>query len=81
MIYILVSIFPVISLLIGYYIGSKRSLKQDVRQIRKDIERTLEKDDIGPVHRPSAETLYDLSHPHIAEEKQAMKETLDKQLV
>lgn len=67
-------------LFIGYYLGTKRSLPSDIQQLKKELQKKLERDDIGPVKRPSAEKIYKMNNPIIAQEEEAMRETLSKEL-
>lgn len=78
----MITIFLIIltSLLVGYYLGSQRSFTQDTAHIKKELLKRIEKDDIGGIKRPSAEKIYEINHPHIAQEKQAMRETLEKEV-
>lgn len=72
------SLIVLLAVLVGYYLGSQRNFKSDYQQIAKDIKRKLEKDDIGPVKRPSAEKIWEMNNPLIAAEKAEMSKLLNK---
>lgn len=63
----------------GYYLGLKRSVKEDLKKLNTKIE-VLKHGELkpGPIHRPSAQDISRLRQgpKKIAEEK-AMTETLD----
>lgn len=71
-------ILTITTFLLGYYLGSKRSIKDDFATLQKSVRKAVEKDDIGPIRRPSAEKLYKMANPHIAAEEEAMRKTLEK---
>lgn len=72
-------LITIISLLIGYALGSKYSRKQaiqDVQAILNKVKMVNVKS--GVVKRPDAKTLYVRNNPKLQEAHDAMKETLDK---
>ena len=69
-------ILAIATFLLGYYFGQHRSVSQDIKTLETQIRKRLEKDDIGPVRRPTAEKIYKMNNPKIEEEEKAMAETL-----
>jgi hypothetical protein len=78
-------VITITSLLIGYYLGSKRELKRDLQTLEKEVKAKggdiiLRKETIptGVIHTPTAQ---EIAFKNLPEKKKegikAMKETLD----
>ena len=77
MIDIYTGLYTLFILLVGYYLGSKRSVDQDL-SIIDHTKKKLRDKRVGAVTRPDATTVYNRSNPLIQAEKEAVKEVFDK---
>ncbi len=80
-IFILSWFFAIITFLLGFALGKNAFTKQTYEAIKKGVEHRVlpqYKQQSGIVQRPSAQRIHELNNPQIIEEKEAMKEALDK---
>ena len=71
-------IITLISLSIGYMLGRETSPKEVYKKITKAIKSATTP--VGPINRPSAETVNLWSNPKKLEEDQAMSDSLKRDL-
>jgi hypothetical protein len=74
-------VITITSLLLGYYLGSKRSPKKDAIAIVKQSKELIAKDElkVGPIKRPSAKELSLRNEdPRVIAEKKALLDSLEQ---
>ena len=70
----------IISVLVGYFIGSKNNpiSKENVDKLRNTIIKTFEKRDLGAVPRPTAHEIEKFENPVLKAEEEEMSKTFSK---
>lgn len=79
--YFLVWFTAIITFVFGYLLGRGKETVTQIQEVVKDAKKKLSIEPVGPVIRPSAQTLYKTHNPEgrkIAEEEEAMRETFTK---
>jgi hypothetical protein len=80
-------IMAVVTFVLGYWLGKSSKPLEDVKQVLShirykadEVAKDIRYRDIKPgvVNRPSAQQLYDAANPKIAEEKEAIRETMQQ---
>lgn len=73
---IIIWCITMLSFAIGYYIGSSRKPIEDIKEVQKRIIKAQMK--VGPILRPTAEKVIQLSQPERLKEDEAFKESFSK---
>ena len=78
MIDIYTGLYTLFILLVGYYLGSKRSAEQDLSTIIERTKKKFRDKRVGAIQRPDAATVFNRANPLIEQEKEAVREVFDK---